>query len=70
MAFILFPNRIQKKVLQSFDISDTINPTAGLKSSEVKNPPQYPRILFLEYEATINEKNIQMISKMIKSMMI
>ncbi len=56
---------MQKKDLQSFDISDMINPTAGLKSSDVKNPPQYPRILFLEYEATINEKKIQMISKMI-----
>jgi hypothetical protein len=31
---------MQKNVLQSLDISDTINPMAGLKSSEVKNPPQ------------------------------
>jgi hypothetical protein len=56
---------MQKKDLQSFDISDMISPTAGLKNNETKNPPQYPRILFLEYEATISDRNTHTINKIV-----
>jgi hypothetical protein len=39
---------MQKKDLQSFDMREMIKPRAGLKNKETKNPPQYPRTLFLE----------------------